>query len=892
LIYLGLLIVSTGAISVSGSEQVAVESIAHWRFGLEEDANFDGFPDGWKRKTGREYPLFQRVTQVPYSEPWAALVRQLDRDFQGYLQLFHRWSGNSAQPAPSLTDRVDRFLRIEVNGGGTMLESQKFPVSEGFSYHLSAKQMCEDLKRSQAWIEIVFHDRHGNAVVTRESTRIGGSSPWSYVAIGPLPTPMKATMVSVRLRVEPNGRADVRGVVGFDQVHLRRLPQLTIETDDPTGVYGFSSHPKIICKLSGLSQEGARVRLVARDQDQVVQLEQELDTVLGSLGGDGFLSGHVQWQPQFPRPGWYLISAQLVGTDVASMAGERAIVILSDLPKSTAGSFGISFAEGLSTIPVQRLPSWLHDLRMGWVKIGCWLPPGDRESSDQMAWLMERLNDRGINTVGVLAIPPEEVKDKFGDTSQSNALQLFRDRAVWQPLLESQMSRLSLRVNWWQLGLDQDTSFAEASQPSETLDQIREGLQGFGQPVSLVVGWPLLEPLRPDTKAGAWNAVHYSHPLALAADEVPHYTTQRQQSLRQSWFECDPLPKGEYSLEARVRDLVERMVAFRSNDAAQAVFASRVYDPACGLLRADGTPTEMFLPFRTTASLVGNLQNIGSIQLPQGSENRVLADENRAIMVVWNDRGTEESAYLGEHITQFDVWGNELPMRKRPDGRHEFTVGPWPTFLVGIDPLAAMWRMGIEVLPERLDSLSGRYQMIELVVRNPSNVSANGQVHIIGPSTWRIEPRQANFQVEPSGVAKIPLQVIFAPNATTGNGRIQMDFSIDAQRSVRFHLWRDLEVGPADLSIDVTASVDARNQLVVRQEIVNTGPAPYRLKCLLYAHNRPYETMRLEIPAGQRLLRNYILQNGNELIGTDLLLSIIEQKTDRTMNYRLKVSGN
>ena len=79
------------------------------------------------------------------------------------------------------------------------------------------------------------------------------------------------------------------------------------------------------------------------------------------------------------------------------------------------------------------------------------------------------------------------------------------------------------------------------------------------------------------------------------------------------------------------------------------------FDADTGLMKADGTPGELLLPWRTTAYMISGTQYLGSIVMPGGSRNYILTRGDEAIMIVWNEKKTEEVINLGnpqdiEHI--------------------------------------------------------------------------------------------------------------------------------------------------------------------------------------------------------------------------------------------------
>ena len=112
----------------------------------------------------------------------------------------------------------------------------------------------------------------------------------------------------------------------------------------------------------------------------------------------------------------------------------------------------------------------------------------------------------------------------------------------------------------------------------------------------------------------------------------------------------------EVPIEARVADLVRRMIDAKLQG-AEAVFCPEPFSTDRGLMNDDGTPGELLLPWRTTALMLGGAKYLGSLQLPGGSTNHIFLRDGEAVMVVWNDRPTRETLYLGEKVRQVDLWG-------------------------------------------------------------------------------------------------------------------------------------------------------------------------------------------------------------------------------------------
>ena len=96
------------------------------------------------------------------------------------------------------------------------------------------------------------------------------------------------------------------------------------------------------------------------------------------------------------------------------------------------------------------------------------------------------------------------------------------DSSVWLPSLDEVLTRLSLRVRWWQLGIDQDTSYAHFPNSEREIRELREKLFRFGQDVSLGIGWPWLEAMT-ISSATTWNFEQMSAEPQLTGDELASY---------------------------------------------------------------------------------------------------------------------------------------------------------------------------------------------------------------------------------------------------------------------------------------------------------------------------------------------------------------------------------
>jgi hypothetical protein len=91
---------------------------------------------------------------------------------------------------------------------------------------------------------------------------------------------------------------------------------------------------------------------------------------------------------------------------------------------------------------------------------------------------------------------------------------------------------------------------------------------------------------------------------------------------------------------------------------AEAIFVSDPLDGDRGLIDRDGNPSELFLPWRTTALLLGGAPYLGDIDLPQGNQIHCFGGKQEYVGVLAGRKPAEETVYLGNELRTRDLWGN------------------------------------------------------------------------------------------------------------------------------------------------------------------------------------------------------------------------------------------
>lgn len=969
---------------ISGDAMSVGTVVKTWRFNRQEDADYDGWPEGWQRKRDRDHPPYLPMKLV------ATDPRLLQSAQTADLRILQAWPfARKAIPQlpglpPSVADlTVDRHFRIELNGGWAMVQSSPFPIDTLYRYRLELSGKAESLVNNHAFAEMVFLNAAGEAIAPYATNSLRGTTEWTRLETDLVGVPEGAVSVAVRLIVRPmraSGEFDINGAACFDNLLIRRLPQMRISTDHPLAIYDEGQRPTITVRVLGLDRIARDVHFIVRNVageevgSQSVGFEEvvapspseslpaadaaavsssekdksdrestvprvtasaeagsvasrdaaaplpDSDLASKELGSTApaskvtapsetsstiptveAIEGIATWQLPPLRPGYYVIQSLLGNPERPSLSNETTFVILGDFPLASADNpFGWTLPRSMmEDIEMKRVPDWIHRLGVGVVKLPCWYEPNDQPNLDAAAWLVGRLQDNNIRTIGMLDVPPPSVLAKINERERRDpsAANYFRDAAVWPQLLEPIMTRLSLKVRTWQLGPDDDYSFLGRSPLKQTIKEIGRNLQGFGQPIGVAFSWPWLEPLPPASEQ-SWAALNLAASTPLAPDELDAYlqSIQPQESsdrdAAETWVSLDPLDAKLYDRQTRIADLVLRMTTVRGHRVPGA-FISNPVDPRQGLLRDDWRPSELLLPFRTTSLLVGDLKRVGSLPMLRGSSTVVLANAGRTSIVVWNPTPTTEVIYFGDKVRQVDVWGNAIrPKQVTVDGKpyHEIQVGPMPTFLIDVDPVLVAFRMSAKLVEKSLDSLLNRRQMVTLEFVNPTQDTLSGEVRIRQINDWIVDSRPQAFDLGPARVAKHEFDVSLRNSAKIGPSRLEFEFLLRTTPQRRFTVSREIHVGPEGLDIEVTTRL-VEGELLVFLTMVNRTDKPQQYDCMMFPPGGgQYQRRQVIVPAESTVKRLFPWGSGDAMVGQKMLLRAVEQNGDRVLNQVVEIT--
>lgn len=854
-------------------------------FGPSADKNYDGWPDGWSRRRGSGYPLFLPIEIV-----------------------------NQAGKEPS----SQSALKMQLDGGSAAIFSPQIPVSPLFSYRVEGLLRTEGLKHDVAHYSLLFFDADGRLLESHESPHRQHESGWSAEHIGPIMASNPDTytaVIGIHLHPREGAPPDLRGAAYFKDVRLSRLPRVTVKCNQKLHLYTSPRDVEISCEVSGVLKPDPIVTFTVEDAEgKTIETHSEPLAAMPSSSSHtakanrphdtahhghakheltaaddpsqvrGF-AGRASWKPSLPGYGFYRVRVMLADTNDTRIERSTTLAVCRSIKPASHGEFGWSLPQGDHQLSLQELVSLIGFGGVHWLKFPMWYGEEDVTRPDRLSWFADRVGALGVQVVGLLDQPPENVRKTFGDTRQLPVATLFVEAPLWQPAVDPVMTRLSLKVRWWQIGADDDTSFVGFPNLPGKIDELKAHFLKYGQEVKVGLAWPWMT----EASAGPWDFLSRTTSPGLTGVETAAYLKNKNKEAHQRWMMLEPLPPKHYDLPTRARDLVERMLAAKIHR-ADAVFMPNPFDPQHGVLHEDGTPRELFLPWRTTALLIGGAEYLGTLHLPNGSTNHLFRRGHEAMMVVWNRQPTSETLYLGEQIEHFDLWGRALPIDASvEDGVPAQTIqtSALPTFVTGLSLPVALWRIKLAFDTPTLPSVFGRDQVARYKFTNTFQQAVGGEVKIALPPDWEIVPLVQTFRAAEGEEVKHAFDVRFKSEAQSGPQTMRFDFKLTGDRDYAFSAYKPLQVGIGDIVVETVTRINDAGELVVDQTFINKTDNFVSFNCLLFAPGRRRERVQVIGLGGGRHSASYVLSNGQELLGQTLLLRAEEIDGDRVLNYRI-----
>ncbi|MCA9193619.1 MAG: hypothetical protein KDB03_17730 [Planctomycetales bacterium] len=909
------------------ANDLEAEKLYFWDFQRDSDRDFNQFPDGWQRRRDRQHPAYVGMSIIARNPAMTDAVLEA----QGTLsRLWNAWESKEWNPGyiPEVTPRglsklldefvLDNCLEISMNGGSAEIISPAFDIDPRFTYALKVAIQSEDLIGRDARAELRLYDDLDQFVFSVSTPEVTGNTNWTLLAspVSSNKEQARPRFGRVHLIVESKDPQRVYGKARFDNVSVLRLPNLSLQSDLHRQIATPNEEFRTICNVRGVAELKSEVRFQLLDYQNRLIVEESLPLIESDFTPNRnsreeqtgkpsaeqphyivkkkfeshVFDAQAVWNLTLKQPGLYKVRVYL-GEELAE--SQQSTILLAAMEKeeiASAGPFGWSIPTIESPGLLELIPDLASEFGAGWIKLPVWLPKNDLKYSDQLVRCIERLRNQNVNCVGIIDEPPAEDRILFGDTIKSLYISLvFQDSKIWEPLIEPTMNRMGMRLNWFQLGSDNDLSLMSSPKMTAIVDSVRSRLQLFCQRLNLVVPWSWLQ----SPEEGAWNALQFATDPPLTAWELANYAAAEGSSSKtESWCTLAPLNASQYSLLDRVRDLTERTIAIRRAGIHVATVPDAL-NPKNGLFTEELSVGELLLPWRTLVSQLGTASYVGQVQLPNESPNFAFEHGAQSVVILWNDKETVERFFWGDGAIATDIWGAELPMNKVMTSwgfpEHELTVGPWPILIRNVDSNFLHWNLNLQLKLTNLANTLTARQNIPIEVQNAFPNSATGKVFLRsdsllsnGVSSWRVQ-LGSNTQQQ----VEIPIEV--RGDASAGNHVLRFDFDLNAGQEYKFSIFRSIVLGDGTVEMTWTSSPINEDLQQVRVEIRNNTDESVSFDCKFFPVGKPYQRFMILNATPGISLHSYQLRVPSWQPQEEIWIRCEQFESGRLLNYRLKL---
>ncbi len=932
-LFVALILYGWSIASTHADDNSSSEVVAEWGFGIKEDIRRDGWPDGWIRRTGPDYPKFVPIAIHQHSRTADDLLeidgfrRLASQCYVAWQQ--HKWPWQVIpERVPVAVDQfieqtlLNPYLRVRMDGGAVELSSALIPINVHSAYFLTGL-IRSDSEEYEGIATLRFLDSNRKTLFEMSTKAITGKTLWKSVSTdSQYPYRDDLAWVQVVIQVKPLSPKAFRGEFGFDTFQISRTPRLSLFVDKENPYYREGEDVIARCHASGMTSDQSTIKLslydhtgteVANAIKPLVRLDKQPTYPIskGIVTADAKAKVHweggCEWRLQNLAPGYYELTTQLSkGKSGVFELDEQFVVLTKEVPRKPDSRFGLTMYSRSSATPSnnrntlgeldsQRIIEILRYGHISRVKLPIWYDTQDPIASKAATERIDRIQKSGISCVGVIASPPQRIKSKFNRLISEDTGSALEDSLMTQTFLEPVMRQMCLRISEFQIGWDHETDFVSNPRLKQTLDSIKTLARRYGQETQIVAS---RNPLLTLSSSGAIDRWQLYSPQPLTANEAENFSKREKEGATElaskaAWLNVNPISARKYSLSSRVQDLVSRMVKVAGDAGAQSTTAwvSNPADPDVGILDSDGSPREMFVPFRSISMAMAGMRHIGSLPVRSLGVNHLVGAGDEARLIVWSGLPIKAQLYLGENVSATDVWGRNIPVdtiNTIYGDEQRFDIDKWPIILDGVDIRVARWRMGIGLEEHRIDPIVGQTQALKVRFANPLSNPVNGLLRIIAPSILAAES-DASLEIEANsnGIVSVPLQV--KPEANTSAASIKLGFSIQGEKPVRFVVDQEVQVGTSDFEFDVQYEITTDGQLRLTIEAINQQPLPLSFDCFLLVPNRPHERAQI-VNLTNRVTKLIVLDRANDLIGQTLWLRCEQTASNRVMNYRIEIN--
>ncbi|MGE4159436.1 MAG: hypothetical protein AB7F75_10125 [Planctomycetota bacterium] len=796
------------------------------RFADDQDA--DGQPDYWVR------------------------VEDIPSNFRPYgrLQLKYHAPG-------------DAILQLESNGTNVAVENHDSTLSKvdpHSSYHAEVQFKTENCLScdARASLGILWIDAAGKVVgenwarLQNEDAEGRWGGEWKALSLDVNQIPESAVMARVRLGLMQDPQTvkgpaiQSRGM--FRSVEFTRRPRVKITSDHEGLIFPNAPMHLLRFQIEGLDpgkytclwtvHDYTRRRVTGGEYavEPPKDIRDHIREVEMNLGG---------------RKGWYKLELVLrtQGPGSSIIARESMVFgvgpsVVESVSIPQCDQLGLDIQGNALEGSVSDLGDLIEDTRTHHVLLTLWNSQFDSRqpiSKSIVGEMVGRLNEANVRVIAALGYIPTESQGEFVG---SNMHSLFSaNRRHWEGILGRTGKQFS-EVDSWIVGAESDTSMAEQGTLAiPLLAEIRRilGIPGakLGLPMARSFPGQLVYP-RSFSEVDIFTFIQQA-----AALDPSSYLDMRQfsslippaagtapgtpASVRQQKIVRLELMDDKKPFEERFDSMLFGIIHLL-NRGADRVTVRLKDEVGRSLVDFQNRYRPEYFVFRTLTEIAAPLRIIGSIDLPEGSDNLILEFPDRPpgqklAMLVWNHRrAVTEDVFLGDRLKILDLMGNKDPLPP-VEGINKIPVGRIPSFLMDIDEGLMRTRLSVVLGKPQVDTRTKDVsQSVEVVNFLQENLSGSLSLSlpkgwtVVGEESYRIptmkngDRRIINFKIRPD------------PFETTEKSvPIVMDFSFDGKQRPPMRIFKRFQFSSRSIQMIVDSPSKVQDMNTVHITVKNTG---------------------------------------------------------------------
>ena len=372
-------------------------------------------------------------------------------------------------------------VKLPVAGGSCSLRlsGTVVPVLPDADLEVVALVQTRNLRHARAMISVRLLDQSGTPLPETERFSEPLLSPggWREVSVPMAATPANAAFIQIELlALQPDGipgaaatdqyavaLQDLAGAAYFDDVAIRQLPRLTIQSVSGPWIVpdaNLAGKAELLIGVRDQAGETLRASLVCSDIDGkvIASMERTLPA-----GGESF-----RWPVTLPKAGWYSARVRVAGGTAASSWAQISLLCLQPdavakaVPPEGSIKLGI-LAENLSPVATETLRQLCRyggftSVSLAAMPLLAEAPLIDPTASGQvpanlpMHQLAEVLIATGVRVGMAWNTVPSDLRDKLS-ASELDPLGLADvDSEKWFARLEPVLDRFGRRITGWRFG--------------------------------------------------------------------------------------------------------------------------------------------------------------------------------------------------------------------------------------------------------------------------------------------------------------------------------------------------------------------------------------------------------------------------------------------------------